>query len=107
LVSEYVDANRQSLLKEYPDFESFKQSFSVGKSLMKIFLEAAEKAEIKMNEEQFTASEPLIKIQIKGLIAQKLYDITSYYVIANESDPEVMEAVKVIQDDALFRDLNH
>lgn len=107
LVSEYVDENRLTLLKKYPDFQSFKANFSIGESFMALFFDAAEKADIKMNEEQYTASEPLIKVQIKGLIAQKLYNITSYYIIANEMDPEVMQAMEVIGDDSLFREITH
>ncbi|MBN1199651.1 MAG: S41 family peptidase [Bacteroidales bacterium] len=107
LVSEYVDVNRQNLLKRYPDFQSFKANFNIGEPLMKLFFDAAEDADIKMNEEQYAASEPLINVQIKGLIAQKLYTITSYYMIANEMDPEVMKAVQVIEEDSLFRELTH
>ncbi|MFH1936467.1 MAG: S41 family peptidase, partial [Bacteroidota bacterium] len=105
LVGEYVDKHRQELLKRYPDFPSFKMNFEVGKPLMELFFKAVEEADMKMNEEEFTTSEPLIKAQIKGLIAQKLWDITSFYIIANEMDPEVMRALEIIQDDTLFLEL--
>jgi len=105
LVSEYIDKNRQDLLRKYPDITSFKSDFEIGEPLMELFLKAVEEADMEADEEQFKISEPLIKTQIKGLIAQKLYDITSFYIIANEMDPEVMRAVKIIQDDSLFKEL--
>lgn len=105
LVSEYVDKNRQDLLKSYPDFTSFRENFEVGAPVMDLFFKAAEDAKMEMNEEQFAISEALIKAQIKGLIAQKLYDITSFYIIANEMDPEVVRAVEIIRDDSLFQEL--
>jgi carboxyl-terminal processing protease len=105
LVSEYVDKHRQELLKDFPDFASFKSDFIVGEPLMELFFKATEEAKMEMNEEEFTTSEPLIKTQIKGLIAQKLFDITSFYIIANEMDPEVMQVVEIIQDDHLFKAL--
>lgn len=105
LVSEYIDKNRQDLLRKYPDITSFKSDFEIGEPLMELFFKAVEEADMEADEEQFKISEPLIKTQIKGLIAQKLYDITSFYIIANEMDPEVMRAVKIIQDDSLFKEL--
>jgi len=105
LVSEYIDKNRQDLLRKYPDITSFKSDFEIGEPLMELFLKAVEEADMEADEEQFKISEPLIKTQIKGLIAQKLYDITSFYIIANEMDPEVMRAVEIIQDDSLFKEL--
>ncbi len=107
LVSEYVDKNRQELLKEFPDFASYKTNFEIGEPLMELFFNATEEADMEKNEEQFTTSEPLIKAQIKGLIAQKLYNITSFYIIANEMDPEVIRAVEIIQDNSLFEGLSN
>ncbi|MBE0646273.1 MAG: S41 family peptidase [Bacteroidales bacterium] len=105
LISDYVDKNRQSLMNNYPDFNAFKTGFEIDEPFMELFFKAAEEAGMEKNEEQFATSEPLIKAQIKGLIAQKLYDITSFYMIANEMDPEVMRAVEIIQDDNLFQEL--
>ncbi|MBL7138644.1 MAG: S41 family peptidase [Bacteroidales bacterium] len=106
LVGEYVDKHRQELLKRYPDCTSFKTNFEVDEPLMELFFKAAGEADMEMNEEEFTISEPLINVQIKGLIAQKLWDITSYYIIAHELDPEVMRAVEIIQDEPLFQELS-
>ena len=106
LVGEYVDINRNKLLKTYPDFAIFREEFVVDEPLMALFFEAADEAKIEMDEEEFSASEKVIKSQIKGLIALKLWDITSFYIIANELDPEVIRAVEIIQDNSLFEDLN-
>jgi carboxyl-terminal processing protease len=105
LVGEYVDMQRNKLQKTYPDFDRFRERFDVDDSIMKQFFTAAETAGVKYNEQEFKASESLIKAQIKGLIAQKLWDLTSFYIIANEQDPEVVQAVKLIGDDTLFKKL--
>jgi len=105
LVGEYVDMQRNKLQKTYPDFDRFREQFDVDDSIMKQFFTAAETAGVKYNEQEFKASESLIKAQIKGLIAQKLWDLTSFYIIANEQDPEVVQAVKLIGDDTLFKKL--
>ena len=60
------------------------------------------KEEEKKDEKGYPLSEKLIKSQIKGLIAEKLWNLSSYYEIANQSDDEVIKAVEVIEDNALF-----
>jgi len=107
LVGDYVDRNRAELLQRYPDLNSFKSEFSLDESIMDLFFSAVKEAGIEMNDEQYNLSEALIKAQIKGLIAQKLWDITAYYVIANEVDPEMIRAVEIMQDDPLFQSLSN
>jgi len=107
LVGEYVDKHRIKLQNKYPEFEKFKEEFVIDEKIMDLFFKSAEEADIEMNEEEFATSEALIKSQIKGLIAQKLFNITYYYIIANELDPEVMRAVEIIHDESLFKDLSN
>lgn len=107
LVGEYVDIHRNDLMAQYPDFESFRDDFSVDENLLELFFKAVDEAEIEHTDEDMDLSGTLIKAQIKGLIAQKLWDVTSYYVIVNGQDDEVLKAVEIIQDDARFKNLNH
>ena len=72
---------------------------------MKSFLETAKKAGVKFNKKGYAASTQLIKGQIKGLIAQKLWDMNEFYSVVNQYDGEVQKALKVLQDDAMFEKL--
>ena len=101
-VGDYVDKNRQNLQTTYPDFKSFSKLFILDSVFMKPFFDLAEKQGIKFNEKGYSASGQLIRSQIKGLIAEKLWNLSSYYEIANQSDDEVIKAVEVIEDNALF-----
>ncbi|TRZ70578.1 MAG: peptidase S41, partial [Bacteroidetes bacterium] len=101
-VGDYVDKNRQTLQTTYPDFGSFDKSFSLNESFMKPFFELAEKQGIKFDEKGYAASEKLIKSQIKGLIAEKLWSLNSFYQVANQIDEEVNKAIEVIGNTALF-----
>ncbi|MEI7501158.1 MAG: S41 family peptidase [Bacteroidota bacterium] len=104
-VGDYVDKTRKSLKISYPDFISFDKNFLVDSSFMADFFIYAEKEGVKKDEKGYAASEKLIKSQIKGLIAQKLWDMNELYAIVNQYDEEVLKAVEVIQDDRLFEKL--
>ncbi|MEI7489949.1 MAG: S41 family peptidase [Bacteroidota bacterium] len=101
-VGEYVDKNRGTLQSEYPDFKTFNKVFSLNEQFMKPFFELAEKQGVKLDEKGYKASEKLIKSQIKGLIAEKLWNLSAFYEVANQDDEEVIKAVEVIEDNALF-----
>lgn len=104
-VGDYVDRQRSTLKKEYPDFAGFDKRFILDDPFMAGFFEFAEKEGVKKNEKDYILSEKLIKSQIKGLIAQKLWDMTEMYAIINQNDDEVIKAVEVIQDDKVFEKL--
>ena len=101
-VGDYVDKCRKSLKTNYPDFASFDKSFIIDDAFMVDFFAYAEKEGVKKDEKDYAASEKLIKSQIKGLIAQKLWDMNELYAIINQYDEEVQKAIEVVQDDALF-----
>jgi carboxyl-terminal processing protease len=66
------------------------------------FLLLAEKNGVKKEEKQYALSEKLIQIQLKALIAQKMWDLTSFFAIINQEDKEVQKAIDVIQSDMLY-----
>lgn len=104
-VGDYVDRFRGKLKGSYPDFETFEKNFTIDSVFMAGFFAHAEKEGVKMDDKGYAASEKLIKAQIKGLIAQKLWDMNELYAIINQADAEVLKALEVIQDDAMFEKL--
>jgi len=105
-VGEYVDKNRKSLQKSFPEFSSFDANFVIDDGFMEEFFAYAEKEGVKKEDKGYAQSEKLIKSQLKGLIAQKLWDMKELYTIINQSDAEVLKAIEVIEDDSLFEKLN-
>jgi carboxyl-terminal processing protease len=102
-IGDYVDQNRTTLQKNYPDFKTFNQNFQVDDAFMNNFFAQAEKEGVKKDEKQYPLSEKIIKSQMKALIAQKLWDVTAFFNIINQNDNEVIKAVEVIQNDVLFK----
>ncbi len=95
---EYSDKNREKILKEYSDFEDFKERFNFSDEEIKQFIESAEKAGVKFAEEQFALSEKHILKVLKALVANNIWYTTQYFRIYNEGDQVIETAVKILSD---------
>ncbi|MCX6268539.1 MAG: S41 family peptidase [Bacteroidetes bacterium] len=104
-VSDFVDKSRKSLKTNYPEFSLYDKNFQIDDAFMADFFTYAEKEGVKKDEKGYAASEKLIKSQLKGMVAQKLWDMTELYTIINQYDEEVLKAIEVVEDDALFQKL--
>ena len=60
----------------------------------------AEKEKIKFDEEQYRKSLPLIKTQLKALIARDLWDMNEYFQVMNTTNRSVQQALKVLKEGA-------
>lgn len=92
-----IDRYRKTYTALYPDFKSYAKRFKVDDTILSILLDEAEKAGVKYDEEQYKASLPLIKTQLKALIARDLWDMTQFYEIFNSTDQTVLKGLEVIQ----------
>ena len=92
-----IDRYRKEYAALYPDFKSYVKKYKVDDTVLSILLTEAEKAGVKYDEEQFKASLPLIKTQLKALIARDRWDMSQFYEIFNPTDETVMKGLEVIQ----------
>lgn len=92
-----IDRHRKDYEKHYPNFKTFNKKFEVDDEILSVLLDKAEKAGVKYNEELYKASLPLIKVQLKALIARDLWDMSQFYEIFNPTDPTVMKGLEIIQ----------
>ena len=93
----YVNNNRAELKTRFKDEVDFIKKFEVDSILWNDFLKAAEKKEIQ-SKEDYSASIYNMKLQLKALIGQNLFDSKIYYQIINELDPIYRKALEVIQE---------
>jgi carboxyl-terminal processing protease len=103
---EFVDENRASLLKSYPDLKSFKSGFQVDEAFLATFFTAAEKDSVKFNEEGWKSSGELIRYQLKAMIARNLWDISAYYQIMWDIDDVIIQAREVLIEGSYFKKFN-
>ena len=65
--------------------------------MMQQLIEEGKKEGVAFNEEQFQKSEPLIKLQLKALIARDLWDMNEYYHTINVVNESVNKAVELLE----------
>ena len=93
-----IDSYRKEWNKEYKDYASFAQNFELTEPMMQRLTDEATKAGISYHEEQYRKSEPLLKLQLKALIARDLWDMNEYYHTINVADESVKKALELLQE---------
>ncbi|MCD8080531.1 MAG: S41 family peptidase [Bacteroides sp.] len=97
ITTQYIDHNRNQLLSTYKKFDTFDEKFEVDEQLLARMRELADEEGIEFNEEQYQTSLPLIKTQLKALIARDLWDITEYFRVINTTNQSVIRALEIIR----------
>ncbi|MDD4993666.1 MAG: S41 family peptidase [Paludibacter sp.] len=114
---QYMDKNRAELKKKYPTFEKYKKEFQIDdaflnaliveadkekaiaakstKDSVKSQVNAKEKEDVEAKE--FEKSKPLIRLQLKSLIARDLWDTNEYYQIMDADNESLLKAVEILQ----------
>ncbi|MDO5571384.1 MAG: S41 family peptidase [Bacteroidales bacterium] len=98
-VIDYFDKNQKALKSKYKNFESFNKGFEVTPELLNDLKKKAIDEGVKIDEQQFEKSSPLIALQIKALIARDLFDISDYFRIINSNDDIYKKALEIINND--------
>ena len=92
-----IDAYRDKWMKKYDDYAVFSQKFELDNKMMKQLIEEGEKEGVQFDEEQYRKSEPLIKLQMKALIARDLWNMNEYYHTINVVNESVNKAVELLK----------
>ena len=116
----YLDTNRKALMKKYDindyrkakakkadnkpynrkdlteGFQRFKKQFEVPQEMIDLLLERAKEAKIQYTDSVLQASLPMIKLQLKGLLARDLWDMSEYSQILNPSSEIYKAGLKAI-----------
>jgi carboxyl-terminal processing protease len=122
VTAQYIDKNRAELKKKYTTFEKFKKNFEVDEALLNQLKAAADKEKIEVkttikpasdsletaaNKEsdknkQFETSKPLIKLQIKALVARDLWEMNQYYQIMDAENESLQKAVEILSSPGAY-----
>lgn len=94
----YIEQHRQELKRKYKDFNAFNKKFDIDDDFLQDVLSLAEKEKVAFNEEQYQRSLPLLKTQLKALIARDLWDMSEYFQVMNTADRTVQQALKVLNE---------
>ncbi|MDR1004339.1 MAG: S41 family peptidase [Prevotellaceae bacterium] len=98
-VMKYIDRQRHALKNRYETFDRFNDHFQVGDNLLAPLRQEAEKEGIAFNETTYQKSLPLLKTQLKALVARDLWNMNEYFQVINTLDDSVLEALKILRTD--------
>jgi carboxyl-terminal processing protease len=102
-VLEYVDKNRNYLMAEYPDFDSFRDKFIVEQELITKLVEYAADEGLSKSEDETGLSEERISLIMRAYIARDLWSTSEFYEIINEDDQNIKKAIEVIDNWETFQ----
>ena len=94
---QYIDKNRADLKKQYTSFDKFKKEYEVSDAVLSQLISATEKEKIKVDSAQYAISKPLIKLQMKALVARDLWDMNEYYQIMDAENETLQKAIEIMQ----------
>jgi carboxyl-terminal processing protease len=99
---QYIDKNRAELKRKYPTFDKFKKEYEVDDAFLNLLISATEKEKIKVDTAQYAISKPLIKLQLKALVARDLWEMNEYYQIMDSDNESLQKAVEILQKPGAF-----
>jgi len=100
-VNDYLSDNRNSLIKQYPDFEDYNIEWFMTDKEFEKFIQRAEK-EFEVDQAQLEPNIDFLKLQVKALLARNLYESHSYYEVLWIDDPEINQALEVINEESIY-----
>ncbi len=100
----YVNSNRAELQKKYPTAISFVTNFNVDSTLLNQFYAFGKTKKAEPDSaENYSKSIPTIQNQLKGLIAQDLFNSSAYYQVTNVQNPIYIRALNAFTDGSFQR----
>ena len=102
---DYLDKNRSEFTQKYPSFDVFQSNFVVEDEVVERMMAEADKEGIEGDEESIAVARPIIKEQVRALIARDLFGQSEYYQVVNEDNDVIKEALKVLRNNSEYKNL--
>ncbi len=93
---DYSDKNRKQLM-QYKNANGFISNYQVTDNILNELIKYSEKNGVKYNEEEFTKSENLIKLQLKAYIGRNIFKDEAFYPIILSNDKTFLKALELLQ----------
>ncbi|HKL96960.1 MAG TPA: S41 family peptidase [Paludibacteraceae bacterium] len=101
-VVEFIEKNRKAIAKTYDSFDNFQATYEVDDELLNHLVENGKKVDVLLNEAEFELSKPLMRLQMKALIARDIWTNADYFKIMNTADETVKQAVDVLSNYSVY-----
>lgn len=94
----YVDQHRKELKSQYPVFDDFVRDYQVPQAMTDSIFAEAERMKLKpFSKEECDKSLPMLRLQLKALIARDIWDMNEYFRIMNSANHIVCRAVEMAE----------
>jgi carboxyl-terminal processing protease len=101
-IVDFVDSERDNLVKKYPTFNEFKDNFDFEDDQLEALWEAGEAKDIERDDASIEFISDHAKRHLKAIVARDLWNASEYYEILNGDDVEIIEALKLFNDPLRF-----
>lgn len=101
----YVDTHRKELKKQYPDEAAFVKNFKVTPDIMRGLVEWGAKEGVEYVDKDYSVSRPMMETIVKAMIGRDLFEVSTYYRIANALNPIYSEGLRLINDPSAYDSL--
>lgn len=121
---QYIVKNRADLKNKYNSFDKYKKEFDVDDALLNSLISPSEIEKVantelskdsatvqlktnkdKINLIEFEKSKPLIKLQLKALIARDLWEMNEYYQIMDAENESLIKAIQILQTPGAYEEI--
>ena len=102
---DYMDRNRSEFTQNYPSFDVFQKNFVIEDELVEKMVAEADKEGIERDDESLAVARPIIKEQVRAIVARDLFGQSAYYQVVNEDSNVVKEALKVLKSSSEYNNL--
>ena len=101
---EYLDKNRNSLTKKYPEFNQFNLKFNASDDMVETIVSTGEKEGIDRDLKSIDFTQEQMKKEIKAIIARDLFSRDNFYQVLNQDDKTIIKALELFQDQKMYQD---
>jgi len=102
---DYMITNRDKISNRYKSFQEFREHFEVPDEVIDKMIAESDKEKIEKDSASVDFARPLILKQVKALLARDLYGPDFYYVILNQDEAIIREALQVLKEPAEYKQL--
>jgi carboxyl-terminal processing protease len=96
---DYLDLHRKEITSAYSDFDSYKKNFSISSEAYSKFIEYVIKGGVKKDEKGEAYSSPLVRTQLKALIARQIWKNDGFYPVIHQLDATLKKAEQMMKTD--------
>ena len=92
-----IDRHRKEWLQQYKTFDRFNREFEVSQAMLDELVEQGTSMGITYNEAQFRTALPLVKTQLKALLARDIWDMNEYFQVINTLNDSMKKAIELLR----------